>query len=112
MDYVRECFVLNLKIRRKIMRMSQENLAEAAEVSSGYIANIETGRNFPSTQVILKLAKALNVDHWNLFVDPRKEDIGFSKDEVFSIIDNFKNYLMGELPKRYPSKVDSDGQKS
>jgi transcriptional regulator with XRE-family HTH domain len=42
--------------------LSQERLAEAANVTADYIGFVERGENVPTLTVILKLAKALNVD--------------------------------------------------
>lgn len=103
MDYIRECFSTNLKIRRAMMRISQEELADLSGVSAGYIANIETGRSFPSTTVLLKLSRALNVEHWKLLVDPRKDEIAYSKEEISQIFDRAKSYVLGELPNNYDS---------
>lgn len=101
MDYIRQCFSANLKIRRAILRLSQEDLADRAEVSAGYIANIETGRNFPSTAVFLRLSGALGVEPWKLLLDPQKDEIAYTKEEVSDIFDRAKRFILEELPSNY-----------
>jgi transcriptional regulator with XRE-family HTH domain len=101
MDYIRQCFSSNLKIRRTIMRLSQEDLAELSGVSAGYIANLETGRSFPSTRVLLKLSKAFRVEHWKLLMDPEKDEIAYTRDELSVIFDRAKSYILGDLPAPY-----------
>jgi transcriptional regulator with XRE-family HTH domain len=41
--------------------MTQEALAEAADLHRSYIASLETGSRNPTLDVIVKLAQALNV---------------------------------------------------
>ena len=54
---------------RSERRMSQEALAEAADISADYLGFIERGENVATFTVILKLARALNVDAAELFAE-------------------------------------------
>ena len=101
MDYIRACLASNLKIRRAMLGISQEELAEKAGISPGYVANIETGRSFPSTTVLLRLSAAFNVEHWKLLMDPQNDEINYSKEEISRIFDRAKEYVLGELPNNY-----------
>jgi transcriptional regulator with XRE-family HTH domain len=87
MDYIRRCFSQNLKVRRAILRISQEELAELSGVSAGYIANIETGRSFPSTKVWLKLSETFHVEPAKLVENPEKVDTSYSKEEFLNYLD-------------------------
>ena len=74
MSNVRELFAKNLrKIRRKC-GFSQEFLAEKAGVSTHYVSMIELARNFPKSEVIERLAKALKVEVHELFLSPRSAE--------------------------------------
>jgi ribosome-binding protein aMBF1 (putative translation factor) len=42
--------------------LSQAQLAERAGTSQSHIARIELGQNDPSTEVVVRIARALNVD--------------------------------------------------
>jgi transcriptional regulator with XRE-family HTH domain len=57
----------NIKKQRKIHGLTQEKLAEAADLSSQTINDIEGCRMWVSDKTILKLAKILHIDAYQLF---------------------------------------------
>jgi transcriptional regulator with XRE-family HTH domain len=57
----------NIKYFRLQRGLSQSDLAEKAGVSITFISNIERGNNYPLAGTICNLAKALNVEVWELF---------------------------------------------
>ncbi len=71
----------NIKKYRKLKGMTQEALAEAAEVSNTYIANIECGQTWLSDKTLEKIGSALNIDIYLLFISDvsDKKDIDFLK---------------------------------
>ena len=62
-------FVRNLKKWRKSMGFSQKVLAERCDAAHSYIRQIESGKGHPSFVFIEKLAKALNIEPFKLFID-------------------------------------------
>ncbi len=56
-----------MKLYRKKEGLSQAALAEKAGTAPNYIALIEVGKNFPSLQMLEKIATALNIDPLDLF---------------------------------------------
>jgi len=56
-----------MKFYRKKEGLSQAALAEKAGTAPNYIALIEVGKNFPSLQMLEKIAYALNIDALDLF---------------------------------------------
>jgi transcriptional regulator with XRE-family HTH domain len=58
-----------LKAWREKRRMTQEELAKFAGISTVYVAKIEAGDKVPSIQVLMKLAKALGVKAGELLPD-------------------------------------------
>ena len=68
MSQVRKIFAENVKLNRNRCGYSQEKLAEKAGVSTHYIAMIELARNFPKSEVIERLANALDIKVHELFM--------------------------------------------
>lgn len=56
-----ETLATNIRKLRAINRISQERLAELADLSQQYICSIEKAKVNPSLITILKIAKALGV---------------------------------------------------
>ena len=57
----------NIKQRRKVLGISQAVLAERAQTSTHYIAQIEQQNKFPSAEMLERIAKALEFDSTELF---------------------------------------------
>jgi transcriptional regulator with XRE-family HTH domain len=74
MASLREIFAKNLRKNRKRCGLSQEKLAEKADVSTHYIAVIELAKNFPAADVIERIARALDIDVHELFVSAHSID--------------------------------------
>lgn len=65
-----DTFRENVKYYRKKLDLTQEELAEKADISISYIKQIESNKEFKnvSLTVILKLSKALEVSVDKLFI--------------------------------------------
>ena len=46
--------------RRKALNLTQEQVSEMAEITPSYMSNIECAKSIPSTEVIMRLAAALD----------------------------------------------------
>ena len=64
---IQELFIVNLKAYRKLHKISQTQLAELCDSSTGYIGEIESGKRFPSVNMIERIASALGIESWHLF---------------------------------------------
>lgn len=53
-------FAAELKARRAVMKLSQEELAHRASINRTYIAKLELAQNQPTLSVLHRLALALN----------------------------------------------------
>ena len=67
MTSLRSLLSSNIKKRRKILGISQAILAEKAKTSTHYIAQIEQENKFPSSEMLERIAMALEFDSSELF---------------------------------------------
>jgi transcriptional regulator with XRE-family HTH domain len=77
---LREIFILNLKKFRKTENLSQMKLAERCDTAASYIGETEIGRKFPSVEMIEKIAGALNVEAYRLFIDETQDNANETPD--------------------------------
>jgi transcriptional regulator with XRE-family HTH domain len=71
-------FAFNMKKYRKKRRLSQMKLAGLLDTSTSYIGEIEINSRVPSLDMVERIAKALKVEPFRLFVDDRARDSGES----------------------------------
>jgi transcriptional regulator with XRE-family HTH domain len=95
---LQEIFVLNLKKFRKSRGVSQMTLAELCDTSGNYIGEIEMGRRIPSFEKIEKIASALNVASYQLFIEESDENLENQE------LPTTKDYL-NELPKNVKKEI-------
>jgi transcriptional regulator with XRE-family HTH domain len=79
MASIRETFAQNLKINRRKSGLSQEKLAEKADVSTHYIAILEIARSFPTSEVLERIARALDIEIYELFLVPHAPNAEFTQ---------------------------------
>ncbi|WP_088893811.1 helix-turn-helix domain-containing protein [Leptolyngbya ohadii] len=66
---VKQRFGRAIRRRRRELDLSQEELAERAELNRTYLSDIERGEVNPSLEIIDKLANALGISVSGLFAD-------------------------------------------
>jgi transcriptional regulator with XRE-family HTH domain len=64
---IREVLASNLRENRRKLGLTQEKLAEMAEVSVHYISMIETCNKYPKPETLEHLAKILGIESYKLF---------------------------------------------
>ncbi|MDR2725592.1 MAG: helix-turn-helix transcriptional regulator [Candidatus Adiutrix sp.] len=67
MANLRDILANNLKENRKKCGLSQAKLSEKANISTQYIAMIEVSRKFPTPEVLERIARALEIEAYELF---------------------------------------------
>jgi transcriptional regulator with XRE-family HTH domain len=64
---LKSVLAFNMKAQRRILGITQAQLAERVNTSTNYIALIESKRNFPSLQMLERIAVALEIEPPVLF---------------------------------------------
>lgn len=75
---LKKLFGQRIKNMRKSIGLTQSQLAEIVCVDAKHISRIEGGKNFPSPEVIAKLADAFNIHPNELFIfenEPSSDDL-------------------------------------
>jgi len=57
-----------IKRLRSQLGLTQDALAERVQISPKYLSNIERGRENPTLDTLLRLARSLKVEPWEVFV--------------------------------------------
>ena len=68
-------FVQNLRKYRQRSGLTQAQLAEKVNVSTHHIGMIELSRNNPTLELVERIAKALNINTYELFMDPSSRNV-------------------------------------
>jgi transcriptional regulator with XRE-family HTH domain len=98
---LQQIFIANLKRIRKEQGLSQMTLSVKCDTTSNYIGQIEMGRRIPSFEKIEKIAAALQIPSYKLFMyesSEKKEDKKpKSRDYLQKMPKNIKNEIISRL---------------
>jgi len=72
---IRDIFRKNIKLFRNRRNWSQSDLAEFAEISINYVGDIERGKKWPHPDTLSRLADALGIRVFELFIEEENMDI-------------------------------------
>ncbi|MDR1803484.1 MAG: helix-turn-helix domain-containing protein [Treponema sp.] len=79
MARLQDIFVKNLKKYRRKSGFTQAQLAEKVNVSTHHIGMIELSRNYPTLELVERIANALNIEIHELFLDPLSPNTKFER---------------------------------
>ncbi|MDR0551360.1 MAG: helix-turn-helix transcriptional regulator [Spirochaetaceae bacterium] len=99
-DNLREILAKNLRKNRRKCGFSQEKLAEKAGISTQYLAMMEIARKFPAQEVLERLAGAMEIKVYELFLiehSPREELELLRKDIINEMRQTFSKILEDSL---------------
>jgi transcriptional regulator with XRE-family HTH domain len=82
-----DLIIQNIVQARHKKSISQLELAQRAELSQSFLANLESGKKQPSVMTLLKIAQALEINPGDLFpkVTQNKEQ---TKNEIINLLDS------------------------
>ena len=78
---------------RKKRRLTQEQFAELIGIDPKNVSKIENGNNYPSSETLTSIAKALGVEIYELFVFRQELSLEDMKKEIINSLDNEKTVL-------------------
>ncbi|MBQ5449943.1 MAG: helix-turn-helix transcriptional regulator [Treponema sp.] len=84
----------NIRTFRKDLHLTQEQLAENADISLSYLADIEHCKTWISDKTLMKLAKALHRQPFELLVESLKNEEKTKLHAISDIIYNEKKELL------------------
>ena len=87
MANIKKLFGLKIKEYRKSKALTQAQLAELVNVDDKHISCIESGKNFPSPELIDRLAVALNIVPKNLFEFYHLQELPDLKEDINLMLD-------------------------
>lgn len=97
---LKKSFAENLKKIRKHRGLTQEELAELVNVAPRHISFLETAKSFPSSDLLERLAKSLNIDYADFFICEQE----LSRDTIIkNILELIKN--LDEKKLKYVYKM-------
>jgi transcriptional regulator with XRE-family HTH domain len=103
---LRQILSKNIKLLRKQRSLSQIELAEKADISIPFLSNIERGNKWPHPDTLTKLAEALGVEVYALFIidySP-KEELERLRQEI---IQDIKNNYNDRLEKSFVFNIEN-----
>lgn len=82
-----------IKLLRKNKELTQEKFSELVGIDSKNISKIENGNNYPSPETLVSIAKALNVEIYELFVTKSEIPYKRIRQELLNAINDDKTAL-------------------
>ncbi len=81
----------NIQRIRKERKITQEELAKLINVETISMSKIETGKSYPTSENLSKIAQILNVEPYELFIFESSKNIDDLKLEIINSIQNIKD---------------------
>jgi len=98
---LREIFAKNVRLYRGRRNWSQADLAENANISINFLGDIERGKKWPHPDTLAKLALALEIKVFELFME---ENIDFSSENK-RLLSRFVKDISLSINKSLPISV-------
>ncbi|MCL2264681.1 MAG: helix-turn-helix transcriptional regulator [Treponema sp.] len=108
MTSLRSVLSHNIKEQRHKLGITQAKLAERVETSTNYIGMIESGKKFPTPEMLERIAKAVELDAPELFSTktypfPGKGTINNFQEQVINDLTQVIHYRVRELKQELQS---------
>ena len=93
MDNIKELPGKKIRELRKAKKYTQEQLAEKVDIGTPNISYFETGKYSPSIETLEKIAKALDVEIYELYMFQPQKSINEIKKELIKGMDSDEKVL-------------------
>jgi transcriptional regulator with XRE-family HTH domain len=93
----------NIKHYRGLRRWSQVKLAEEIDISTNFLADIETGKSWVSSLTLVKLANCFGIEVYELF-RPENAPNDEIKEAVKSLVNDISvtfEHSLGKISQKY-----------
>ncbi|MCL2609011.1 MAG: helix-turn-helix transcriptional regulator [Treponema sp.] len=95
----------NIKARREALGISQERLAELADVSVQMVRRIEGRRTWVSDRMLANLAEVLGVSAFQLLIPAGAVNLPSDLSLLSGILDNLKRNIRDDINRRFDALV-------
>jgi transcriptional regulator with XRE-family HTH domain len=102
---LQQIFIGNLKKFRKKRKLSQMTLADLCDTSGNYIGEIEMGRRIPSFEKIEKIAAALGVSSYQLFITETTDEDGGKKIDKNDRVEQNTRDFIEQMPPHIKKEI-------
>ncbi len=86
-----------MKRYRILLGITQAELAERADISVGYVGEVEMGHKFPSPEKLEGIARALGLRPFRLLMGPDDVTDAMGPDAVYETAEKLKKRLSEEI---------------
>jgi transcriptional regulator with XRE-family HTH domain len=110
MENIREILANNLRENRRRLGLSQPKFAELADLSTHYVCMIESGRKFPTPEVLGRIAVALGIEPHELFAAPPSPEWALERlhkeviTDIRAVLANIENVVGKAVEKAVADK--------
>jgi len=98
---LRKSLSINIKKYRSIIGFSQEKLAESIGLSAQTINDIEGCRKWVSDKTVIKIARALNIEVYQLFLPNNEAQKLFPVKVSSDILQDLKEIIKNDIDRRF-----------
>ena len=99
MSRLKELLGKRIKELRIAKNMTQEQLAEIIDIGAASLSKIEIGMNYPTDDNLEKIAQALEVEPYQLYLFNHQKNISELRNDVMLMIKNANNDAIKTLYK-------------
>lgn len=90
---IKEQLGKKIQLLRKQKKFTQEKFAELIGIDPKNVSKIENGNNYPAAETIVSIAKALDVEVYELFVFENEIPYKIMKEEIIDSLNDKRNIL-------------------